>query len=839
MQKSVLDLLIIGLLVVLFGSIYRGNASIRTRYWLIGWLFALAHFAFQLHRPANQVAVNWLAWAAMSALVLCGTAFALASRLTQEGRWQQGLIASLLAVPAIVYAGLAALGSPSRWVMLGVAGAVQAGYAAATLRLGRGKRLGGSTAREARMARLWGAAILAAVSAWMALAILRVKRPELAVHAIACEIFLLNAVLYWEEFRRATAGVITAVLGLAAWGAMFPIAMTVAWLAPHARVQGEMWNVPEYFVAFGMILTLMEEQKRAADNRFEEYRLLFENNPHPMWIFDVDTLHFLTVNDAASQRYGYTEKEFQAMTLRDIRPPEDVEALEHTVSNLAESEALMVSGPWTHLLRDGRRIQVEISSHGIRFRGRRARFSLVQDVTERQQLHRRLLYQAHHDMLTGLPNRLLLLDRMEQALAAAERRGKKVAVICLDLDRFKQINDTFGHTVGDLCLKQVSERLRSRLRAADTVARSGGEEFAVVAGDLGCVSDAEKIAEDLVAALRRPLVVDQYPVDLTASFGVAIYPDHGTDAAALWRSADAAMYRVKRSGGNHFVLVSQEISRTTTEANELEMFMRKALKDGGFEMYYQPEYSADGKLRGLEALLRLHHPRFGMVSPDRFIPIAEESGLIVPVGYWVVREVCRQCEVWQRAGLPVPRVAINVSPLQFMRVDFAQQVREVLAELGASPDLLEIEVTETAVMRNMEDVARQMRDLAELGVHFAVDDFGTGYSSLQHLHQLPIQTLKIDRSFVDRVCEPEGTSALVQAILSLAHSLGLQVVAEGVERQEQAEALSAMNCDVLQGYLLGRPQPASDVPAMMRLGRAPRVWKTAAAMGVESGAPVL
>jgi diguanylate cyclase (GGDEF)-like protein/PAS domain S-box-containing protein len=826
MQKSLLDLVIIGLLVVLFSSIHRRKATVRTRFWLIGWFFALLHFGFQLYRPASPMALNWLAWGAMSALVLCGTSFALASRLTKEIRWRQALPASLLALPAIVYVAFAALASPARWLMLLLAAAVQAGFAAATLRFGR-KASDADIVGRARIVRRWGAAILGGASAWMGIVILQARRPEQAIHAIGCEIFLLNAVLYWEEFPRASAGVLSAVLGLAAWGAMFPAALLLAWLAPHARVPSELWNVPEYFVAIGMILTLLEEQKRDADDRFQEYRLMFENNPHPMWIFDTQTLRFLTVNDAATQRYGYSEGEFQSMTLRDIRPPDEVEALEQTISNLGNSESTVVSGPWTHILRSGRRIQAEVSSHSIRFRGRKARFSLVQDVTERQELHHRLLHQAHHDMLTGLPNRLLLLDRMEQALATAERYGKKAAMICLDLDRFKQINDTYGHMVGDLCLKQVAERLRLRLRASDTVARSGGEEFAVVVGNLSCVADAEKIADDLLTALRKPLLVDQYPIDLTASFGVAIYPDHGADAASLWRNADAAMYRVKRAGGNHFVLVSQEISRSTTEANELEMFMRRALKEGGFEMYYQPEYAADGRLCGLEALLRLHHPRFGMVSPDRFIPIAEESGLIVPVGYWVVREVCRQSEEWRRQGLSVPRIAINVSPLQFMRVDFSMQVREVLAELGASPDNLEIEVTETAVMRNMEDVARQMRELASMGLHFAVDDFGTGYSSLQHLHQLPIRTLKIDRSFVERVCEPDGTSALVQAILSLAHSLGLQVVAEGVEREEQAEALTRMNCDILQGYLFARPQPAEAIPALMRSGRVARIWRGA------------
>ncbi len=287
------------------------------------------------------------------------------------------------------------------------------------------------------------------------------------------------------------------------------------------------------------------------------------------------------------------------------------------------------------------------------------------------------------------------------------------------------------------------------------------------------------------------------------------------------------MYRVKRSGGNQFVLVSHEISTSTTEANELEIFMRRALKEGGFEMYYQPEYGADGSLRGLEALIRLHHPKYGLVSPDRFIPIAEESGLIVPVGNWVLREVCRQGQEWRNRGITVDRIAINVSPLQFMRMDFSRQVRQVIAELGADPANLEIEMTETTVMRNLEEVARQMRDLAELGVQFSVDDFGTGYSSLRHLHQLPIQTLKIDRSFVERVCEPNGTSSLVQAILSLAHDLGLQVVAEGVENREQMDTLIRMRCDVMQGYLFARPQPADGIPALVRSSKTSALWSPA------------
>ncbi len=819
MQNILLDILIIGLLVLLFGSIYRKHATVRIRFWLLGWIFVLVHFGLLLLNPSRGSGLT--VTAAMSALMVCGAAFVLSFSLVWESYWWFGAPAVLLTIPPVTYIVAATTWDAPVLILVAIAGVVQAGFAIIGWRLGRGQQAEGTRARTA-VARWWSVAIVGASAGWMFWMI--PQDPGLSFYPMLTEVFLLCAVLYWEEYRQRSAGVLTGVLGLAAWGLVFPFGLAAATLWPQFQIDGEWWNVPKYFVAFGMILTLLEEQKLEADTRSEEYRVLFENNPHPMWIFDTETLHFLKVNDAAVARYGYSQEEFRGMNLREIRPPNEVDALEQTIAGSREDESVLISGPWTHILRDGRRIQVEVSSHSIRFEGRKARFSLVQDVTERQQMHHQLLHQAHHDMLTGLPNRLLLMDRMEQALASAARRSKKAAIICLDLDRFKQINDTYGHAVGDLCLKHVAERLKSRLRASDTVARSGGEEFTIVAGDLNAVHDAEKIAEDLLAALRKPLVVDEYPIDMTASFGIALYPDHGEDAAELWRNADAAMYRVKRSGGNQYVLVSREISESTAEANELEMYMRRAVKEGGFEMYYQPEYGCTGELRGLEALLRLRHPKLGAVSPERFIPIAEESGLIVPVGDWVLREVCRQAKEWREQGFEVPRIAVNVSPLQLMRMDFSGQVRAVVQEMEMPPEVLEIEMTETTVMRNEEDVARQMRELAELGIRFSVDDFGTGYSSLQHLNQLPIQTLKIDRTFIDRLCDSADTRSLVQAILSLAHSLGLQVVAEGVETVEQMEVLIGMECDVMQGFLFSQPQPASRIPGLVRDERIAALW---------------
>jgi diguanylate cyclase (GGDEF)-like protein len=440
----------------------------------------------------------------------------------------------------------------------------------------------------------------------------------------------------------------------------------------------------------------------------------------------------------------------------------------------------------------------------------------MQDVTERDRLHEQLVHQANHDILTGLPNRALLEDRIAQTLAHASRYGHKAALLCLDLDRFKQINDTYGHAIGDVCLQEIGRRLSSRVRAVDTVARTGGEEFTVLLQEIAESEDAERVAADILRGLNEPYRHNGIDIDLTASLGIAVYPDHGTDPAVLWRDADTAMYRAKKSGGNQYMYVSQEISSATLEATELEKHLRRALKDGGLELHYQPLYTRDGQLCGLEALVRLRHPLLGLVYPDRFIPIAEESGLIVPLGNWVLDECCRQSREWQDRGLHPPRIAFNVSQLQLTRFDFSSYVIERLRHYKLAPSALEMEVTESTVMRNIGQVTRQIDTLARMGIHFSIDDFGTGYSSLAHLHQLPVQTLKIDRSFIERINEPNGTYAIVQAIVFLAHSLGLVVVAEGVEREDQLTRLWQLDCDRVQGYYFAPPLPAHAIVRLMK-----------------------
>jgi diguanylate cyclase (GGDEF)-like protein/PAS domain S-box-containing protein len=806
MQNTLLDILILGLLVLLFGSIYRTRPTARLRYWIIGWLCVLAHFGILLRNPQTDWGAALVGSLGLTTLFLSGASFMLAANRVKLGLKKGLLYCSLLSVPAILYIFLAVFEAAKAPALIGLAVLAQCGIILIVRRLWRRYRAVQKTTPV----------FAAAAIVWIAYAAIH-GQAWAGSYAFLTQFYLINAVLYRQDFKRWSMGVITAVGGLVAWAAVFPCALAMAAFFPQHHVNGELWNIPKFFVEFGMILTLLESEVIATSKQREEYRVLFDGNPHPMWITDLETHAFLKVNHSAELHYGYRQDEFLVMTLRDITPPEDVPELERRLKDV--TEATFISGPWTHVKKDGSRFQVETASHSILFEGCRARFTLTQDVTERQQLHDRLLHQANHDALTGLPNRLLLKDRMEQTLASAARHGNLAAVVCLDLDRFKQINDTYGHAVGDLCLKKLADRLCARLRASDTVARSGGEEFTVLLGGLTTTSDAELVVAELLTGIRQPFAVDGYNLEMSASIGIAIYPDDGTDSQALWRSADTAMYRAKHSGGNQYLFVSNEISASASEANEIELCMRSALKEGGFEVYYQPQYAIDGSLTGLEALLRLHHPVEGMISPHRFIPIAEESGLIVPIGNWALEEVCRHITEWQRLGLPPVRVALNVSPLQFMRSDFSLQVRAVLNAFQLDPGLIEIEMTETTVMRKLDEIARQMLDLSEIGVHFSVDDFGTGYSSLRHLHQLPIKTLKIDRSFIERIGDPNGTYAIVQAILSLAHSLEMQVVAEGVEREDQVQILRELKCDIIQGYVWGRPQPARSIPRLIISGR--------------------
>jgi diguanylate cyclase (GGDEF)-like protein/PAS domain S-box-containing protein len=796
MKSEVLDILILGLLVVLFASIYRKRASARLRFWLTGWSLVVLHFAVALF-PVAAIGEQWADSISTSALFLSGACFLFSVPVLSETVLGALLASVGVALPAVFYINYVIFSGRHVWPL----------YAAATITATAGIVLAWCYCRG--RSKVWTAMTVTffVAWAWTITGLLR-HDPDQGVLALLFEIFLIFAALYWFDFRRVSPGVMTSIIGLMFWASVFPVSLLCEHLVQAGQIPPGLWNVPKYFVAFGMFLTLLEDQFLVAGRAVEHYRLLFAAHPHPMWVQDPETLRILEVNQAAVEHYGYQRDEFQRMTLGDLRPKEEVSAI---LKETAAADSNKLTGPWSHRRKDGSYIQVDTASHLIDFHGRKCHFVMVQDVTERQLMHEQLFHHAHHDALTGLPNRLLLEDRMQQTLAHASRYGQQAAVLCLDLDRFKQINDTFGHAAGDACLQQLVSRVSGRLRAMDTFARVGGDEFVLVLGELANRNSALMVARNILEAINKPVEVEGRSFDISGSIGISIYPDDGLDPAQLRRSADAAMYRAKQAGGSQYVLASSAITISFSEGNELERTIRSALKDGGLSIYYQPQFSIAGNLCGMEATLRLNHPQLGILAADRFLPLAEETGLVVPLGDWVLDEICRQSVVWRKQNLSPVRIAIRVSPPQFLHTDFSTRVLDTYAHHGIDPQHLEVVVTENTVTRDRPEIASQMRSLAASGVHFSVADFGSSYSCLSHLHQLPVSALKIDSSFVERISDPNGTYTIVQAIIALAHGLGLTVMGEGVERADQLECLRALGCDSVQGHLMAPALPSARV----------------------------
>ncbi len=450
--------------------------------------------------------------------------------------------------------------------------------------------------------------------------------------------------------------------------------------------------------------------------------------------------------------------------------------------------------------------------------GRVANFVwVINDVTEREQHEELLEYQANHDALTGLPNRNLLADRVTQALANAERYGQQLAVLFIDLDNFKFVNDSLGHALGDRMLVILADRLQKTIRSADTVARYGGDEFVVVISCLERSEDAITVANNVQAQIAHPLTIDGYEFGITCSIGISLYPKDGDNVETLLKNADAAMYRAKEQSRNAFQFYTSEMNDRVVERMLLERHLRHALERDEFEVHYQPQVNlTTGKVCGVEALLRWRSQELGMVSPGRFIPLAEETGLIVPIGEWVLRTCCRQNKLWQDAGLPHLPISVNLSARQLQKRELCRIIEDTLQETGLAPHYLELELVESMVTRDVEGAAAIMKELKGLGVQLAMDDFGTGYSSLSYLKRFPFDRLKIDLSFVrDIIVDPES-AAIARAIIAMAHNLNLRAIAEGVETREQLEYLRQHDCDEIQGFYVSRPLTADDLEALFR-----------------------
>ena len=432
-------------------------------------------------------------------------------------------------------------------------------------------------------------------------------------------------------------------------------------------------------------------------------------------------------------------------------------------------------------------------------------------------LYQRLAFQAQHDTLTLLPNRTLFQDRVQQAILLSRRHRKKAALLWIDLDRYKQVNDMLGHGVGDEVLCEVARRLTNCLRESDAIARVGGDEFTVLVHDLDNSSDAELVASKILSALARPMLLGAHDLAITSSVGISMFPEHGEDPGMLLRNADLAMYCVKRSGGNEYHMFQPGLGDSLERRLHIERELKNALERNEFSLEYQPLMHRDGSLEGLEALLRWTNPALGRVSPAEFIPIAEDMGLIPTIGEWVARAAFHDGAYWIRAGYGVPWIAVNVSSIQLVDKGFGAMVENALRRCEFPARKLMLEVTETALMNNLDQAVVQMEALRHLGIRFAIDDFGTGYSSLSQLRNLPVDCLKIDRSFIKDL-EPAGSgcSTMVQGIIALAHSLQLEVVAEGIETEGQLSILRAMGCDINQGFFLARPMPAYAVEKLLR-----------------------
>jgi diguanylate cyclase (GGDEF)-like protein/PAS domain S-box-containing protein len=545
------------------------------------------------------------------------------------------------------------------------------------------------------------------------------------------------------------------------------------------------------------------------------FRLLFAGNPHPMWVYDLETLEFLEVNAAAVDKYGYSRDEFLGMTIFDIRPPEDVPLL---LGNLAETRGRMeLSQAWRHRLKDGRVIFVDIASQQLNFAEHDAVLVLAQDVTEQRRLDEALRHQTFHDALTGLANRALFRDRVSMALKQRPQSRGECAILFIDLDGFKTINDAVGHTAGDRMLMEVAERLRASMRPDDTVARLGGDEFGVLLEHVAGIRDAIRVTERIMATLQRPVRLGDDDWMVSASIGIATSElSTAREVDELMRNADVAMYSAKDSGRGRFGIYEPAMHSAVIERLALENDLRNGLAGNQLRLHYQPQVDLrTGEVVAVEALVRWQHPSRGLVLPGEFILVAEDAGLIQGVDTWVLNQAAAQLGAWAGAGAPTVPVAINVSGKELVDTAIVGRVAEAIERHGIRPDQLEVEVTESATVET-GNALEILGELRRMGVRVAIDDFGVGYSMLSRLTDFPLDKLKLDGSFIRNLSGDGASAQIVSGIIAMGHSLELEVLAEGVETEAQLEFLQRAGCDLAQGYLLSRPIENTAVETILR-----------------------
>ncbi len=520
-------------------------------------------------------------------------------------------------------------------------------------------------------------------------------------------------------------------------------------------------------------------------------------------------------NPAAERISGYAALEVIGRNVALLMPEPYSSEHDQYIRNYLSTGHSVVIGVGREVIglrKDGSCFPMDLRVSEMRLDDRRMFIGTLRDITERKEAEKRIMHLATHDVLTNLPNRTLLHERITHALAQAHSSGCYVAVIFIDLDKFKVINDSLGHDTGDLLLQEVAKKLSVSLREQDTVARQGGDEFIVVLPELKHTEDAAVAAQKLLSVLSEPFMVKTYELHTGASMGISIYPDDGQDVEALMKGSDTAMYHAKENGRNNYQFFAAHMHAIAAERLSLETKLRHALERDEFMLYYQPIVLCDsGEVIGAEALLRWQQPQLGWVSPAKFIPVAEDTGLIGPLGAWVFRIACLQVRAWLDAGYVLPRVAVNLSTRQFRQKNLIEVISQAMSETGIGPQHIEIEITESLLMERADEAVVKLKELSGMGIRISIDDFGTGYSSLSYLKRFPIDKLKIDQSFVRDVDTDPDDAAIVIAIIAMAHSLNVKVVAEGVETAEQLAFLQRHGCDECQGYYFSRPLPALDV----------------------------
>lgn len=568
-------------------------------------------------------------------------------------------------------------------------------------------------------------------------------------------------------------------------------------------------------------ISTTREMENLLRRHSQEFQALVDNAPDVIARFDRD-MRFLYANPAIDWAIGIDQGQCLGKTWNELGlPPTEADSWQQSVSEVFEHGVAAVIECDIDLPAQGlRHFHVRMVPERDMENRVISVLVIARDISARKRYEDQLRYQASHDVLTGLPNRSLIQDRLQQEIFHAQRNQTLLAVAYLDMDHFKDINDTLGHAVGDQLLRQAATRISGALRQYDTVARQSGDEFILLLPDIVHMENATIVADKIQDVLARPFQLGDQEVYVTTSLGLTLYPADGEDAETLLRHADIAMYRAKEEGRNTFRFYVSEMDARVRARIELEHDLRLAIKRSELILHYQPRVSlTSGAVLGFEALVRWNHPREGMISPDRFIGVAEDSGLIVPLGDWVLEAACRRMRQWQDMGLPAMRMSVNLSARQFRDPGLVERVTQIVSETRLDPAFLELEITESTVMHDSEAAIGTLRALKKLGVTLSVDDFGTGYSSLSYLKLFPIDVLKVDRSFVRDVTADPGDATIVHAIVTLAHSLGLVVVAEGAEEAAQAAFLRYVKCDELQGYYFSRPLPEGDAEQLLHSGR--------------------